>query len=150
MEQQQPKSCDVCGAPSTFVCSRCKDVKYCSKACQVKNWPLHKIDCRTPEARANQVELVEGMKALLEEFGDVGSGGTEGWTYDEDDEKAGGSSSGKAGGRSKTLDAAKGDKRKAAAAALLSQFIPPEGEEVSTEEGGASAAAGDGGKVPGK
>ena len=93
----------------------------------------HKIECRTPEARANQVELVEGMKALLAEFGDVDSGGTEGWTYDEDDDKAGGCAAGK-----KTNTDAKEEKRKAAAAALLSQFIPT--EEGKEEEGG-----GDGG-----
>ena len=27
-------------------CSRCKKVKYCSKECQVKDWKLHKKNCR--------------------------------------------------------------------------------------------------------
>ena len=134
----ESKSCDVCASPYTFVCSRCKDARYCSKDCQKGAWGHHKIECRTPEARANQVELVEGMKALLAEFGDVDSGGTEGWTYDEDDEKAG-SSTTDAGGKAKD---GKEEKRKAAAAALLSQFIPPEGKEGCTEEDGGVGSKG--------
>jgi len=78
------------------------------------------------------------MKALLAEFGDVDSGGTEGWTYNEDDEKAG-SSTTDAGGKAKD---GKEEKRKADAAALLSQFIPPEGKEGCTEEDGGVGSKG--------
>ena len=40
--------CQGCGQTSTklLVCSRCKVVKYCSQACQIKDWKKHKGACR--------------------------------------------------------------------------------------------------------
>ena len=26
-------------------CSRCKNIRYCSKTCQKKHWPEHKVIC---------------------------------------------------------------------------------------------------------
>ncbi|KAA1476023.1 hypothetical protein DENSPDRAFT_932741 [Dentipellis sp. KUC8613] len=44
-------------------CSRCKQVIYCSKECQVKSWPFHKAPCKmAAEARkatANNPELTQ-------------------------------------------------------------------------------------------
>ena len=37
------KECSKIGR--LFKCSRCKDVYYCSKECQKKDWKLHKIIC---------------------------------------------------------------------------------------------------------
>ena len=38
--------CSNCGSPCDYRCSRCKDVWYCSGACQLAMWPLHKETCR--------------------------------------------------------------------------------------------------------
>lgn len=39
-------SCNTCGkANAPNRCSRCKKVKYCSRECQVKDWPKHKSHC---------------------------------------------------------------------------------------------------------
>lgn len=37
--------CDVCGAfqAKLSVCSRCKTRRFCSTACQKKDWPQHKV-----------------------------------------------------------------------------------------------------------
>lgn len=47
--------CNYCGQMSTTntggpykKCSRCKQVRYCSKRCQVDDWSLHKEECRMP------------------------------------------------------------------------------------------------------
>jgi hypothetical protein len=37
--------CDVCGAPSTLRCIRCKTARYCSKDCQKAAWKEHKKQC---------------------------------------------------------------------------------------------------------
>jgi len=40
--------CDYClAAPDNlFKCSNCKYVSYCGKACQVRDWSIHKIECK--------------------------------------------------------------------------------------------------------
>ncbi|KAK5709123.1 hypothetical protein LTR17_020057 [Elasticomyces elasticus] len=42
------KVCGICGTNRgmLFKCGRCKSVMYCSKECQVKDWPLHKDVCK--------------------------------------------------------------------------------------------------------
>ena len=30
-----------------MVCSRCRIVQYCSRKCQVANWPMHRSECDT-------------------------------------------------------------------------------------------------------
>lgn len=38
--------CTVCSTISRrFVCSKCKDAKYCSKDCQKADWKVHKQEC---------------------------------------------------------------------------------------------------------
>lgn len=37
-----------CRNAATLRCSRCKSVWYCSKACQMKHWPVHKAHCKPP------------------------------------------------------------------------------------------------------
>lgn len=37
--------CKICGKSSTFVCSVCKVVSYCSKECQKRDWKYHKLIC---------------------------------------------------------------------------------------------------------
>ena len=48
--EKQMEACRVCskmGAGQSIKnCGRCKTAFYCSRECQVKDWPLHKTDCR--------------------------------------------------------------------------------------------------------
>ena len=46
--KMQIRFCAACGTvtQSTQVCSRCKVSTYCSKECQVRHWPSHKMECR--------------------------------------------------------------------------------------------------------
>lgn len=62
-------SCVVCGKSAKLYCSRCKFTSYCVKECQVKDWPIHKADCRCPntirewhEARLKDHEDAIGKK----------------------------------------------------------------------------------------
>ena len=42
------ETCDCCGIEGKqSVCARCKIAKYCSKACQSKQWKSHKPNCST-------------------------------------------------------------------------------------------------------
>lgn len=42
---KQSKDCYLCEAESKYLCSRCKNIKYCSATCQKKHWRAHKKDC---------------------------------------------------------------------------------------------------------
>ena len=37
--------CYVCGKKSKFRCSKCKQVKYCSRECQRAHWAVHRKEC---------------------------------------------------------------------------------------------------------
>jgi len=41
--------CDSCGEPQKGLlkCSKCHTAKYCSRACQARNWDVHKKQCKT-------------------------------------------------------------------------------------------------------
>ncbi|KAK8123045.1 hypothetical protein PG984_011715 [Apiospora sp. TS-2023a] len=39
--------CIVCEKPDSRRCGRCNSALYCSKACQVQDWPVHKLLCAT-------------------------------------------------------------------------------------------------------
>ena len=36
----------IAGGPGTGLCAACRDVAYCSKACQAAQWPSHKVRCK--------------------------------------------------------------------------------------------------------
>ncbi|CAO2653915.1 Nn.00g106480.m01.CDS01 [Neocucurbitaria sp. VM-36] len=38
--------CAMCNHRSTKICSGCKSICYCSKACQKADWPIHKLVCK--------------------------------------------------------------------------------------------------------
>lgn len=40
-------ACFICCKTSTTNCSKCRDVFYCSRECQLADWKRHKIDCET-------------------------------------------------------------------------------------------------------
>ncbi|KAK7313807.1 hypothetical protein VNO77_39009 [Canavalia gladiata] len=47
--------CAVCGNPNTKKCSRCKAIKYCSRACQHLDWrSRHKFQCCVEKATSTQ------------------------------------------------------------------------------------------------
>lgn len=39
------KRCEICGKKSDDRCSQCKEVFYCSRKCQQKDWKMHKPVC---------------------------------------------------------------------------------------------------------
>lgn len=41
----EDEQCIVCGATTTFCCSRCRRVYYCSQSCQRLDWRSHKLTC---------------------------------------------------------------------------------------------------------
>jgi hypothetical protein len=43
-------------------CSRCKTVKYCSRACQKANWKEHRRVCNTAAAASDDNDVEEKMK----------------------------------------------------------------------------------------
>ncbi|KAL0123225.1 hypothetical protein PUN28_007675 [Cardiocondyla obscurior] len=47
------KYCLLCQEPSKKRCSRCKEVWYCSRECQVKDWENHKNICDTISKKRN-------------------------------------------------------------------------------------------------
>jgi hypothetical protein len=45
--------CAACGVQGkTKKLLRCRLRKYCSRACQTKDWPTHKVDCQRPPSKA--------------------------------------------------------------------------------------------------
>jgi hypothetical protein len=77
-------SCDACGKPNAFLCTRCFAARFCGRECQRAAWPAHKLECVTPEVRCRQQQLSKEMKRLLESFGDVPL------NFDEDGDGGGG------------------------------------------------------------
>lgn len=45
----EDEQCIVCGKPTTFCCSRCRRVYYCSQTCQRTDWRSHKLTCSEAE-----------------------------------------------------------------------------------------------------
>ena len=37
-------------------CARCKKTKYCSKACQINDWKMHKLSCFSPDVKRHLVK----------------------------------------------------------------------------------------------
>jgi hypothetical protein len=54
---QELRECNKCkaketeGGPELSRCKRCRDVYYCSRACQVADWPRHKANCKEKAVR---------------------------------------------------------------------------------------------------
>ncbi|KAG0696832.1 hypothetical protein DFH29DRAFT_857610 [Suillus ampliporus] len=46
-------------------CSKCKGVWYCSKECQKKHWPIHKLGCHDVERSSGAIKLVQMLTANI-------------------------------------------------------------------------------------
>ncbi|KAH7312653.1 hypothetical protein B0I35DRAFT_437466 [Stachybotrys elegans] len=44
-EPDHVELCMSCNNPAVERCGQCKDAKYCSKGCQTRDWPVHKLLC---------------------------------------------------------------------------------------------------------
>jgi hypothetical protein len=58
--------CETCGLIQSKMkrCARCLSVKYCSSACQLSHWPIHKLHCRV-----NRLKLPTQEKDLRRLYG---------------------------------------------------------------------------------
>lgn len=66
VKREPPALCIVCDKPSSKICSGCKIIKYCSKECQLQNWPQHKSFCKQSNLESNQQEIKPFQNPLLE------------------------------------------------------------------------------------
>jgi len=47
-EMMADEDCVVCGKKAKATCSRCGEVRYCGRDCQVKHWKAeHKAECKS-------------------------------------------------------------------------------------------------------
>lgn len=44
-ENKELHTCILCEAPGARACARCRSCHYCSKECQLDDWPVHKLVC---------------------------------------------------------------------------------------------------------
>ena len=60
-------TCAVCGLMGSHHCSICRNVKYCSRACQKKDWSHHKATCAPPDAPPPlvRVEAHPGLEHIV-------------------------------------------------------------------------------------
>ncbi|KAJ8680598.1 hypothetical protein QAD02_016385 [Eretmocerus hayati] len=47
MATSNTKNCILCNKSDARSCTRCRSIHYCSKACQKKDWPIHRHLCST-------------------------------------------------------------------------------------------------------
>ena len=47
--------CAICGSPASSRCARCKEARYCSRACQREDWPCHKHICGQQQAQLHHL-----------------------------------------------------------------------------------------------
>ena len=59
--------CAFCGKASFETCTNCMATHYCSKACQVKHWPVHKLPCKSSPIYTKSQEVVAPKKNLAEQ-----------------------------------------------------------------------------------
>lgn len=51
LKSQMKGKCKKCKIPAEMACARCGMVHYCSRNCQVQDWPTHKQVCVSPAVR---------------------------------------------------------------------------------------------------
>ncbi|PVH68445.1 hypothetical protein DL98DRAFT_578808 [Cadophora sp. DSE1049] len=52
--------CQNCGKTGLQVCNGCRNTWYCSKECQVKQWPGHKKDCKRAQKEREEAAAANG------------------------------------------------------------------------------------------
>lgn len=75
--KEKQSYCNACLKKTKLLaCSRCRQVYYCSKQCQVTNWSLHKLECRyLQELQKLDKDIVENIGTNISQvsvFGPVG------------------------------------------------------------------------------
>ncbi|XP_011500216.1 PREDICTED: uncharacterized protein LOC105364059 [Ceratosolen solmsi marchali] len=43
----ETENCKICSTPTIYNCQKCNITFYCSKSCQIKDWPKHKLKCQS-------------------------------------------------------------------------------------------------------
>ena len=67
------KHCTLCGTLcNPMKCSKCRQVGYCSKACQLEHYAEHRPACKAAHWAARQAEVETGAEAEQEALGEVG------------------------------------------------------------------------------
>lgn len=61
--------CNKCQKQAYKRCSKCKSVWYCSRECQVGDWPQHKEKCKriTKEFEEAQEKQKQNVEALVQQ-----------------------------------------------------------------------------------
>lgn len=61
--------CKVCGAENTKICSACLPGRdpgfYCSKDCQKKDWPAHRLVCKDKMKKLTSSEMVSSIERMM-------------------------------------------------------------------------------------
>jgi len=79
--QEMILMCPACGKTNSsdtnhLVCSRCHNIHYCSKECQVNHWPKHKITCKVDLEdceKAKQSGISDLFELWQQCYGQLGS-----------------------------------------------------------------------------
>ncbi|CAK9795242.1 Protein vreteno [Anthophora plagiata] len=58
MLQSAVEICKICSKKTKFTCERCYNMFYCSRDCQVKDWPRHKVECEAVPSLVTAIQSV--------------------------------------------------------------------------------------------
>ena len=74
-DSNQTNKCGHCGATENLMkCTKCAAAAYCSKECQVSDWPTHKFLCKViskVESKTNEVDAIGSVYKLAQKEGQV-------------------------------------------------------------------------------
>lgn len=46
-EEESSSICKICSTPTRFRCQQCEITYYCTRQCQIEDWPKHKSECQS-------------------------------------------------------------------------------------------------------